>query len=131
MDLRALLEEEFRRRRERNPKYSLRAFARSMRSHHSTLSRILKRRRRLTAPMTRTLGRRLGLSSADIEEACVHESERTVLDLVDHPRFLPDSCWLAMAAGIPLDRVNIALQSLLRTGRLTMATRSRWTRKGV
>jgi hypothetical protein len=99
-----------------------------MGSHHSTLSRILRRRQRLTSPMTRTLGRRLGLTSRDIAEAYERESERTVLDLVDRPDFRPQSRWLAMAAGIPVDDVNVVLQRLLQSGRLTMATRSTWIR---
>jgi hypothetical protein len=130
MDLRALLAVELQRRRQRNYRYSLRAFARSMGFHHSTLSRILRRRQRLTAPITHALGVSLGLTSRDISEAYLHESGRRVLDLVGRPDFQPRSRWLAMMAGIPLDDVNLVLQRLLQSRRLTMIDRITWIKEG-
>lgn len=127
MEIREILAAELERRRQRNSRYSLRAFARSIGFHHSTLSRIL-RRRRVTARMADALGRRLGLARRDVAEACAHENGRRILDLVGHPDFRPQSRWLAVMAGIPLDDVNLVLQRLLQSGRLAMVNRVTWTR---
>jgi transcriptional regulator with XRE-family HTH domain len=129
VDIRALLAAELERRRQRNSRYSLRAFARSMGFHHSTLSRILRRRQRVTARMADALGRRLGLARRDVAEACAYGSGRRILNLVGHPDFRPQSRWLAVMAGIPLDDVNLVLQRLLQSGRLAMVNRVTWTRK--
>jgi hypothetical protein len=127
MDLRALLGAELRRRRERNPRYSLRAFARALGTHHSTLSQILARRRRLTPRAVRRLGGRLGLAPAEIAAACVAENAGEILRVVGDGRFRPDSRWLATMTGIPLDDVNVALHHLLWQRRLTMQTPDTWT----
>jgi hypothetical protein len=126
MDLRAYLRNELARRRARNPRYSLRAFARRLGTHHTTLARILGDRHRLTAPRIAALGTRVGLSAREIGAACLHEHERVVASLVESGGFRPDSRWLATRSGLTVDAVNVALQSLLRAKRLTMASRSRW-----
>src|SRR5687767_4852156 len=91
MDMRATLEAELNRRRQRNPRYSLRAFAQAMRTHHSTLSQILQSRRRLTPRSIQGFGARLGLTPAQIHEACVAENCAAIRRLVGDPRFRPDS----------------------------------------
>ena len=127
MDLRALLGAELRRRRERNPRYSLRAFARTLGTHHSTLSRILDGRRRLTPRAVRRLGPRLGLAPPEVAAACGAENAAEVLRVVGDARFRPDSRWIATMTGIPLDDVNVALHHLLRQRRLAMHTAHTWT----
>ena len=127
MDLRALLGAELRRRRERNPRYSLRAFARALGTDHAALSRILERRRRLTPRAVRRLGARLGLAPSEIAAACVAENAAAVLRVVGDPRFRADSRWVATMTGIPLDDVNVALHHRLWQRRLTMQTRDTWT----
>jgi transcriptional regulator with XRE-family HTH domain len=126
MDLPAMLGTELARRRARNPRYSLRAFARALGTHHSTLSQILHRRRRLTARAIEQLGARLGLSTSEIREARREENCTTVLSLTSDPRFRADSRWIAMMAGIPLDDVNVALHWLLHSRRLVMRSRTTW-----
>ena len=124
MDLRALLDTEFIRRR-RNRRYSLRSFARSLGIHHATLVR-LRQGKRLTPNTARRLGLRLGLTSSDIEAASAHENARAVLALVRHPHFRPDCRWLAVMTGLSLDDVNVTLHSLVSTGRLSLAGPKTW-----
>lgn len=127
MDMRALLETELQRRRERNPRYSLRAFARSLDTHHSTVSRILRSQRRLTPRAIRRFGKVLKLSPARIEAACVAEHCASIRRLVSDARFRADSRWLAMMTGIPLHDVNVALHWLLHRRELTMSGPQTWT----
>jgi hypothetical protein len=56
MDMRSLLQLEFDRRRTKNPRYSLRAFAYELGTHHSALSQMLRAHRRLTARTIRRFG---------------------------------------------------------------------------
>lgn len=126
MDLPALLEAELRRRRARNPRYSLRAFARALGTDHGTLSRIMRRERRLTARTIRRAGARLGLTPPQLDGACLAEHCTAILRVVGDPRFRADSRWIATMTGIPVDDVNVALHALLRGRRLVMRTPSSW-----
>src|SRR5262249_5964356 len=67
----SFLQRELNRRRARNPRYSLRAFANALGTHHSTLSQMMQARRRLTTRTIRRFGQRLGLSAPEIRDACV------------------------------------------------------------
>jgi uncharacterized protein (TIGR02147 family) len=58
---------EYARRREKNPQYSLRAFARSLRIRSGPLSEILNKKRRLSVKLGARLAERLGLSPQDAE----------------------------------------------------------------
>lgn len=118
----------FERRRRINREYSLRAFARALSIDHSTLSQILRGRRRMTARSIRALGPRLGLDTHAIEESCALEHERAILAALGDTRFRPDSRWLAVVLNIPLDDVNVALQRLLRRRLLVMESRGTWRR---
>jgi transcriptional regulator with XRE-family HTH domain len=123
-----LLKTEFERRRSANSRYSLRSFARDLSIDHSTLSQILRGRRRLTGRSVRALGRRLRLAAPAIAELCALENELAVLSALDRPNFQADSRWVASMVGIPLDDVNVTLQRLLRKRIVTMTTRARWER---
>lgn len=127
MDFRILLHGEFERRRARNPRYSLRAFARQLATDHSAISRILKDGRRLTPTRVRALGERLGLTVAEINAACLHEQMQLVALLVSRPGFRPDARWIAMRTGMSIDDVNVALHLLVHTHRLTMTSAFTWT----
>jgi hypothetical protein len=126
MDLCALLVAELQQRRRRNPRYSMRAFARRLGTHHTTLSLVMQRRRRLTPRAVRQLGARLGLSPAEVADACLGENARSILRLVADHRFRPDSRWIATMTGITLDEVNRALHWLLHERRLAMESFDRW-----
>ena len=120
------LRREFERRRENNPRYSLRAFARSIGTDHSTLSQILRGRRRLTQRTIARLGANLRLTSGAIAECCTAANDAAVLAVVARPSFRADSRWIAAVAGITLDDVNVSLQRLLYRGALIMATPTEW-----
>ena len=62
---RAKLAEQFEARRERNPRYSLRAFAAFLGADHSTLSQILRGARRTPAGQLRSWGKKLGLGAEE------------------------------------------------------------------
>ena len=128
MTFRAVLTAELERRRAGNPRYSLRSFARDLSVHHSTLSQILRGKRRLTGRNVRAFGRRLRLSAGEIAELCALENESAVLSALDRPNFQADSRWVASMVGIPLDEVNVTLQRLLRKRIVTMTARARWER---
>lgn len=117
---------EFTRRRKQNVRYSMRGFARTLGVHHATLSRLLSDDRPLQARTIQTLAPRLGFSPREIEAFVSHEDLAVVAAAIDRPAFRPSSRWLASVSGISVDRVNVALQSLLRCGRLRMASASRW-----
>lgn len=125
---RAILQAELERRRGSNPRYSLRSFARDLSVDHSTLSQILRGKRRLTGRNVRAFGRRLRLAAPAIAELCALENESAVLAALDRPNFQADSRWVASMVGIPLDEVNVTLQRLLRKRIVTMTARARWER---
>ena len=111
-----------------NPRYSLRAFARSLAIAHSTLSQILRGKRRLTGRNVRALGRKLRLSAPAIAEHCAAENETAVLAALSRPAFRADSRWIATTVGIRLDEVNVTLQRLLRKRIVAMKSRQSWVR---
>jgi len=123
---RALLSAEFERRRARNPRYSMRCFARSLRTHHSTLSRLLNGGRPIQARTIASLGRSLGLSESDIRACAASEDAAAICRAVRRATFRPDSRWLATVCGLSIDRVNIALHALIHGGRLRMVAADRW-----
>ena len=127
MNLRAALRTEFSARRQRNARYSLRAFARFLGVDHATLSQILRGRRSLSPRMATRLGRRLGLAPALVAEARQQQTAEAVLRLTRSPAFQPNSRWIATRTGLPLDAVNSALDRLLRHGDLVMESAARWT----
>lgn len=127
MDFRALLHREFERRRARNPRYSLRAFARHLGTQHSSITRIVRERRRLTPDRVRALGMRLGLTAAEIHAACLYEQVQLVASLVARPGFRPDARWIAVRTGLSIDDVNVAIHLLVHARRLTMASATTWT----
>ena len=73
---RSHLQAELARRCTDNPQYSLRAFARDLDVDHSSLSQVLRGRRRLSERAIRGFGERLGLAPERIEAFVVHESRR-------------------------------------------------------
>ena len=124
--MRDLLNRELAVRRERNPRYSLRAFARSLAIDHSALSQILRGRRRLTIRTIRALGSRLRLSPEKIAGCCADAHDAAVLSAIRRSSFRPSSRWIASVANIPLDDVNVSLQRLIYNGVLVMAAPKEW-----
>ena len=154
-DIPRLLQERLRAAVRRNPRFSLRSFAKQLGIDHSTLSQILRGRRRLSARALEAVGNRMGLSE---EVLCAYrESSRkrtdskslpgsmrsfhfdldtfqllslwhhyAILELLQVQGFKTDSRWIAKTLGIAVEDVNIALQRLLRLGLLEMSGRDLW-----
>jgi hypothetical protein len=121
-----LLQAEFARRQQRNPRYSLRAFARDLATHHASLSQVLRGRRHLSSKMMTRLGRRAGLSAVDVSALSEARLDALVLGAISSPSFRPASRWIAIHTGVPLDAVNCSLVRLLQRGLVTMESPQRW-----
>lgn len=126
MRIREAVAAEFGRRREHNQRYSLRAFARAMGVHHATLSRLLNGDQPVQARTIGALGSKLRLSPPQVAAMIALEDAAAVAAGIARPSFRPNSRWLASVAGISVDRVNIAIELLLRRGHLRMASANRW-----
>jgi hypothetical protein len=126
MDLRQELATEFAQRRERNAHYSLRAYARDLRTDHASLSQILRGRRALSARMATFLGRRLGIGGSMLIKAAIRQNAVAILTLIRSGKFQPNCRWIAVRTGIPLDEINAALTQLLSNGVLEMHSSRGW-----
>jgi uncharacterized protein (TIGR02147 family) len=154
-DLRATLRDVLAKRCARNPRYSLRAFAKSLGTDHSTLSQVLRGRRALGVRTIERVSARLGFSVEQCQAFIVAERERrrnpddsqrhvrrlgrditillsdwrhfAILELTRLESFQTDSRWLARVLGCTVDEINIAVQRLIRFGLLEMTNTSRWT----
>lgn len=123
------LEAELAARRARNPRYSLRAFARDLRMSHATLSRMLRGQRPITSRVARILGQQLRLDDRAVRAACADVEDAKVLAAVRRRDFAASSRFISTRTGLPLDAVNAALFRLLSAGRLSMR-QSRWETHG-
>jgi hypothetical protein len=105
---------------------------------HSTLSQLLRGKRRLTEKTIRALGARLGLTEDSIQTFVDHErrcpsnhtsreiqTQYAILELVPG-EFKPDVGWIARVLGISSDEINVALAQLLGMGKLQMTSKDRW-----
>jgi hypothetical protein len=113
--LRVVLRHELARRRETNPRYSLRSFANALGVDHSGLSRFLRgvrsaRRRTVVDLWSRVRPDR---------------DARSLLALLRADATAADSRRCAAALSISVDRVNIALQHLLSAELVSLEGR-RW-----
>ena len=80
----------------------------------------------MPARTVRAAGASLGLIDADISRFVAAEAAAAVIDAIRRPGFRPDCRWIAAAAGVPLDHVNIALHTLISGARLQMVSRTEW-----
>lgn len=148
---RRLLQEELARRCSQNPQYSLRAFARRLGIHHSTLSQILRGKRALTSRAILRFGETLGLPEAEIR---AHQEAEplfagvpssgpaqfardaagvlsdwhhfAILELTRLDTFRPDVRWIARVLDATPDDVQVAVARLVRLRLLEMRSRKRW-----
>lgn len=148
------LSAELARRCSENPSYSLRAFAAWLDMDHSTLSQLLRRKRRLTEETIRRLGRKLRLEEietaryAAAQEVLDRASQESLIDLElegedaqritsewEHAALLEltrldtfrtDSRWIGRVLGVGTDRANTVLQRLLRLRLLEMTHTGVW-----
>lgn len=130
MQFREALQNEFEARQRGNPRFSLRGFARHLKVHHATLSRLLSSGRPVAAATVRRLGLHLGMPAEQVEAFVAGERATALIRAVRRPTFRAESRWLASVSGIPLDDVNILLHTLVSDGRLRMLSRSQWLVRG-
>jgi len=105
--LRAILANEFSRRRGANPRYSLRAFARSIGIEHSTLSQLLRSKRAITWKSMGYIATRMRWTGASVLQAYKR-------------RGVWDSRYIADDLGISINEVNVALSDLCLLGLMEM-----------
>ncbi|MEO8028181.1 MAG: DUF4423 domain-containing protein [Bryobacteraceae bacterium] len=155
MRFRDRLEAEFAARRDKNARYSLRAFAAFLGTDHSTLSQILKGLRPVPVAQVRSWARKLGLSHEEASvfvaaehtlappdaareaqlrhwtaEAMAIVTEPVHWQIVDLSRrhdFVAETRWVAMQAGVSIDSANIAFSRLLRLGLIQSGASGKWT----
>jgi transcriptional regulator with XRE-family HTH domain len=148
------LHREFDVRREKNPRFSLRAFAKLLGTEHATISQILKGQRRAPLARIRAWSKRLDLdpeeASAYIatehlpDEATAARQEQIrhwtaeaaailtgrvhweIFRLCGTPEFRADVRWIAREAASSVDEVNVAFARLLRLGLVETKSDGRW-----
>jgi transcriptional regulator with XRE-family HTH domain len=127
---RLFLETELAQRRARNPRYSLRAFAKRLAVDHSTLSQWMRGRRAIPTSAIEALGRRLQLTPKAVRVFAEHRTPRGpdlhILQLTRREDFRADSRWIARELRISVDEANMALHRLLRFDLLQMKDANRW-----
>jgi hypothetical protein len=128
MNLADRLQTEFGERKRRNPRYSLRAFARDLATSHASLSQILRGQRRVSLRLALQLGRRIGISAQEISAGCAAQLDESVLRAIGSRGFRPASRWIAVRTGLRLDEVNCALVRLLQSGAVAMESPTKWRR---
>ncbi len=140
-DFRLYLQQVFTTRSKNNPRYSLRAFAKSLGVNHAPLSQILHGKRPLTPKTQIRLASALGLgpeevkkfratslssnpyASLDFQEMSVDVFNLisewyydAILELAHLKSFKMNPKWIAKALGITINEVNIAVERLKRLG---------------
>jgi transcriptional regulator with XRE-family HTH domain len=150
-EFRLVIRARLRAARRRNPRYSLRAFAQRLEIDHSTLSQIMRGKRRMTAAHAARIGPHLGLSP-DAMKTLLDAGARpprqqrparrsvdrdtlaflaewphgAILELTHVDGFRADSRWIAGVLGIPVADVNVVLQRLIRLRLLEMKGPAEW-----
>ncbi len=136
--LREHLQNELVKRYRKNPRYSLRAFAKSLEVEPSALSKILRGKRRLTPAMQSRLGHRLGLGPQQMKQLLEKQNAEAlasssfeslscdafqtiadwyhyaILELTRVNTFKSDVRWISRALGISVNETNAALERLER-----------------
>jgi transcriptional regulator with XRE-family HTH domain len=144
------LQAELAARCERNPGYSLRAYANYLGIDHATLSQLMRGKRSMTEATVRRLGERIGLASEEVEvyasrgepvrpgsaqvRALAEDAAQVfgrwhafaILELMRLRSFRPDVRWIARVLGVSATEVQVALQHLLRLGFLQMESPTCW-----
>jgi len=148
------LSHEFDVRRAKNGRYSLRAFAVFLGTDHSTLSQILRGRRRVPDSHIHDWSKKLKIDGEEVAyytaAESVPDSEATrrqeyvrhwtaevqttftqsvhwkILALSRTPQFRADCRWIGEQTGTTVDEVNLAFSRLLRLGLIEVKAKDRW-----
>lgn len=153
-DFRSYLRSELVRRTKQNPKYSLRAFARSLQVQSGFLSKILLGQRRVTEATIQKFGAKLGLSPKEIEAFLQNSDSATVsataenqdfkqiaydhfqiisdwyhfaiLELAAVQNFEPTAKWISKVLGISLVEAQDAIDRLIRLDYIRVKPKGSW-----
>lgn len=148
-DFAELLRSSFKERQEKNPRYSVRAFARALEMDFSLLAKLLKGQRRASLSLKKQIGPKLGMSLHDLDALARETSPRqrsrnyrkislktfsplskwyylAMLELSHLPHFKADPHWIAKALGLPVAMVRAAIVTLRRCGFLTVTPSGVW-----
>jgi transcriptional regulator with XRE-family HTH domain len=154
VDFKDRLAKELESRQRKNPRYSLRAFARLLGADHSTLSQIMRGARRPPISRIPAWAKKLGLAEEEVAvyvlseriadtandpsqealrqwtfEAMTLVTERAhweILRLAREPGFRTDTKWIAEQAGLSVDQVNMAFDRLLRLRLIESPSAGQW-----
>jgi transcriptional regulator with XRE-family HTH domain len=119
------LNRELARRRQRNSRYSLRAFARDLNCDHATLSQWLRGTRPMSHEAEEHVFIRLDMNAAERARARdLDDDDLKVLDAIERSASTL-TLDVATTAGVSMDRANVALTKLLRH-RVVRLEQSRW-----
>lgn len=137
LEFQSYLRGELVQRCKKNPKYSLRAFAKALGMDPSTLAKILNGKRALGQKSIQALGKKIGLKPAEIASFLGGSSDdsadaaydrlnldlfeiisdwhhHAILELMTIEGFEPNARWVARTLGISLSEVKEALDRLVR-----------------
>ena len=148
------LQREFQARKDKNARYSLRAFATLLGADHATIAQVFRGTRRVPVAKINAWAGRLGLDREEAQayiaaahapddaalarqhqlrhwsvEALAVATDRThfeIMRLLHLSEFRKESRWIAQQTGATVDQVNIALQRLLRLGLIDMQPGEAW-----
>ena len=125
MSFTVYLQDELARRRGRNRRYSIRAFAQALGTDHSSLSQILRGKRRLTDTAAGRYARALGLDDGQANLLLeLSAFDRRLLAAIRRSG-ATSTPTLAEAISATVDEVNVSLQRLLRLSLLELRA-GRW-----
>lgn len=142
--LRRILNQEFISRCEKNPQYSLRSYARSVKIDPTHLSRLMKGQRPFTPPIIDRISTELDLDLSERRNLCKSESKNNakklnqqefsnlskwyffaILDLFLLKDFKQDIKWIAHRLGLSVAETNAAMQVLIENGHVVVE-KGRW-----
>jgi hypothetical protein len=154
LQFRDRLQSEFAARRNKNPRYSVRAFANFLSADHASLSQIMRGRRGIPLGRIPAWAARLGIHAEEagaylaaeqlvdvqatarqeqlrhwIEEAAAvltQPEHYRLLELCRRPDFRPDCRWIAVEIGATVDQIHVALSRLLRLRLLAATSAGAW-----
>lgn len=147
-EFRFVLQDKLLQRCRDNPRYSLRAFAKSLQVSPSALSAMINGKRPITDKMTRKLGLELGLKLEQLDQFLSHSQSSTptptyqqltldtytfisdwyhyaILELTRLKHFESDPAWISQTLGISRSETNAAIERLIRLGLLAIDKKGR------
>lgn len=147
-----ILNQELARRCERNPRYSLRSFAKAIGVSPANLSLVMNGKRDISKRTAKKILERVDLNAkdsalflrqtgqkdllpaenislAEIERLC-HWQCYAILSLMQTPDFISDETWIAQRLGVSVHEIRASVQALTETGVL-ITKGDRWKIKSV